>query len=309
MNVRDEKFRRILENMVSGKVLFDEPTERHTSIGVGGRTDALLYPHSRDELRQIISCLRKSDIPFIPVGNWTNIIVRDGGYRGVIISLKCLNHVTWEERNVGCVSICAEAGVAISDIVRLSAGESLTGIEFCAGIPGSVGGAVRMNAGAYGNEIKDVIESINVMNISGGISEFKRNALNFEYRNLELPEGAIIVSASFLLTKGIKENIQERIREIIEIRKKKHPLEYRNAGSIFKNPKGLSAGRIIEELELKGIQIGGARISEKHGNFIVNTGGAKAGDILAMIDTIKKKVWEDRRIHLEPEIMIIGEDG
>jgi UDP-N-acetylmuramate dehydrogenase len=308
MKMRDDKYRQVLENMVSSKVLYNEPAERHTSIGVGGRTDALVYPHSRDELRQVISYLRNCEIPFIPVGNWTNIIVKDGGYRGVIVSLKCLNHVTWKEQDAGHVSIYAEAGVAISDIVRLSAGESLTGIEFCAGIPGSVGGAVRMNAGAYGNEIKDVIESVSIMNISGIISEFKGTELTFEYRNLVLQDGAIIVSASFLLTKGIKENIQKRIQEIIEIRKKKHPLEYRNAGSIFKNPKGLPAGQIIDELKLRGIQIGGAKISEKHGNFIVNTGGAKAGDILALIDTVQKKVWEERGIRLEPEIIVIGED-
>ena len=309
MNLRDERFRQSLRDMVAGKVLFDEPTKGHTSIGVGGAADALVFPHSRDELRKIISCLRDCNIPFIPVGNWTNMIVKDGGYRGVIISLQHLNHVTRSERNTSHVLIDAEAGVSLSEIVRSSADESLTGIEFCAGIPGSVGGAVRMNAGAYGNEIKDIIETVDVMIVNGSISEFKRAALPFEYRNLEIPEGAIIVSASFLLTKGVKEKIQERIREILDIRKEKHPLEYRNAGSIFKNPKGLPAGQIIDALGLKGTRIGGAQISEKHGNFIVNTGNATAKDILALIDTVQKRVWEERGIRLEPEVRIIGEDG
>lgn len=309
MNLRDERFRQSLRDMVAGKVLFDEPTKGHTSIGVGGVADALVFPHSRDELRKIISCLRDCNIPFIPVGNWTNMIVKDGGYRGVIISLQHLNHVTRSERNASHVLIDAEAGVSLSEIVRSSADESLTGIEFCAGIPGSVGGAVRMNAGAYGNEIKDVIETVDVMIVNGSISEFKRAALPFEYRNLEIPEGAIIVSALFLLTKGVKEKIQERIREILDIRKEKHPLEYRNAGSIFKNPKGLPAGQIIDALGLKGTRIGGAQISEKHGNFIVNTRNATAKDILALIDTVQKRVWEERGIRLEPEVRIIGEDG
>jgi UDP-N-acetylmuramate dehydrogenase len=309
MNVPDKKFRQTLRDMVSGNILFDEPTERHTSIGVGGKTDALVFPQNRDELRQITSYLRNTGIPFIPVGNWTNLIIKDSGYRGVIVSLQCINHVTWSERNFPYVSIDAEAGAALSDIVRLSAGESLTGLEFCAGIPGTVGGAVRMNAGAYGNEIKDVIENVNVMNMSGKISEFKREALKFTYRHMELPEGAILVSASFLLSKGIKEKIREKIREILETRKEKHPLEYRSAGSIFKNPEGLPAGQIIDALGLKGIQIGGAKISEKHGNFIVNTGNAKAKDILALMDMVKKKVWEEKGIHLEPEVRIIGEDG
>lgn len=309
MNLRDERFRQSLRDMVAGKVLFDEPTKGHTSIGVGGVADALVFPHSRDELRKIISCLRDCNIPFIPVGNWTNMIVKDGGYRGVMISLQHLNHVTRSERNTSHVLIDAEAGVSLSEIVRSSADESLTGIEFCAGIPGSVGGAVRMNAGAYGNEIKDIIETVDVMIVNGSISEFKRAALPFEYRNLEIPEGAIIVSALFLLTKGVKEKIQERIREILDIRKEKHPLEYRNAGSIFKNPKGLPAGQIIDALGLKGTRIGGAQISEKHGNFIVNTRNATAKDILALIDTVQKRVWEERGIRLEPEVRIIGEDG
>ena len=308
MNLRNERFRQSLRDMVAGKVLFDEPTKKHTSIGVGGVADALVFPQSRDELRKIISCLGDGDIPFIPVGNWTNMIVKDGGYRGVIISLQHLNRVIRSERNAGHVLIDAEAGVSLAEIVRSSADESLTGIEFCAGIPGSVGGAVRMNAGAYGNEIKDIIETVNVMIVNGSISEFKRTALHFEYRNLDLPERAIIVSACFLLTKGVKEKIQERIREIIDIRKEKHPLEYRNAGSVFKNPKGLPAGQTIDAVGLKGTRIGGAQISEKHGNFIVNTGNATAKDILALIDTIQKKVWEERGIRLEPEVRIIGED-
>jgi UDP-N-acetylmuramate dehydrogenase len=295
--------------MVTGEVLFDEPTKRYTSIGVGGMTDALVFPHGRDELRQVISYLKSSEIPFVPVGNWTNMIVKDGGYRGVIISLQRLSHIARSERNANHVSVDAEAGASLSDIVRLSAIESLTGIEFCAGIPGTVGGAVRMNAGAYGNEIKDIIETINIMNISGEISEFKRNELKFEYRNLELPEGTVIVSASFLLEKGIKENIESRIHDILETRRKKHPLDHRNAGSIFKNPKGIPAGQIIDTLGLKGIQIGGAKISEKHGNFIVNTGHAKASDILSLIKMAQRRVWEEKGIHLEPEVMIIGENG
>lgn len=309
MNLHDELFRETFRDMVAGRVLFDEPTERYTSMGVGGRADALAFPSSKNDLQRIIPYLRDFEIPFIPVGNWTNIIVKDGGYRGVILSLQCLNHVTRIEREAGHVLIDAEAGVALSELVGSSARESLTGIEFCAGIPGSVGGAVRMNAGAYGNEIKNVIENANIMNIHGSISEFKRAALNFQYRNLELPEGAIIVGASFLLKKGIKEKIQGRIREILEIRQEKHPLEHRNAGSIFKNPKEFPAGQIIDALGLKGTRIGGAEISEKHGNFIVNTGNAKATDIIALIDTVKKRVWEERGIRLEPEVRIIGEDG
>lgn len=309
MDAHDERFRKILRSRLSCKLLFDEPAERHTSIGVGGRADVLVYPRSRDELEQILSCLRETGTPFIPVGNWTNIIVKDGGYRGAIISLQNLHHLLMKEQNNGHSLIDAEAGTLLADIVRTASDASLTGVEFCAGIPGSVGGAVRMNAGAYGNEVKDVIDAVSVMYLSGEILEFKRDALSFEYRNMEMPEDAIIIGASFLLTKGEKAKIQKRIREIVDTRKKKHPLEYRNAGSIFKNPEGIPAGQIIDALGLKGTRLGGAEISEKHGNFIVNKGNARAADILALIDIVKEKAWTERGIQLETEVRIVGEDA
>ena len=242
-----------LKDIVSGKVLFNEPMSRHTSIGVGGMADALVSPETIKELGQILTCLKHSKVSFIPVGNGTNLIVRDGGYRGVIISMKGLNSIALNKRNAEQASIHTGAGAALSEIVRLTAEESLTGIEFCAGIPGSAGGAVKMNAGAYGGEIKDTVEKIELINTRGEIQELKKNSLKFEYRNLDLPEGTIITGASFLLTKGTREKIQGRINEILGMRKIKHPLEFRNSGSIFKNPKGSApAGQIIDEMGLKG---------------------------------------------------------
>jgi len=167
-----------------------------------------------------------------------------------------------------------------------------------------------MNAGAYGSEIKDIVETVELMIISGEILESRKDDLEFTYRNFAISEGTIIVGASFLLAKGIEEKIHARINEILGKRKNKHPLEYRNAGSIFKNPNGdIPAGRIIDELGLKGMQIGNAKISEKHGNFIVNLGNAKASDIIALIDMIKAKADKERGIILQTEVMIIGEDG
>jgi UDP-N-acetylmuramate dehydrogenase len=204
----------------------------------------------------------------------------------------------------------AGAGATLSEIVLLTEKRSLSGMEFCAGIPGSVGGAVKMNAGAWGNEIKDVIETVELMIISGEILESRKDDLKFTYRNLDISEGTIIVGASFLLARGIEGQVHARINEILGKRKDRHPLEYRNAGSVFKNPNGgIPAGRIIDELGLKGIQIGNARISEKHGNFIVNLGNAKASDIIALIDMIKAKVNKERGIMLQTEVMIVGEDG
>jgi UDP-N-acetylmuramate dehydrogenase len=305
----DTTLRQKLKDMVSGKIMFDEPMSRHTSIGVGGIADAVVWPERSEELSRIIHFLWHSQIPFIPVGNGTNLIVKDGGYKGAVISLQGLNSVSLTERGRKEVLIHAGAGVTLSEIVLQSEKRALSGMEFCAGIPGSVGGAVRMNAGAWGKEIKDVVETVEVMLISGEILSSKRDDLKFEYRNLNISEGTIIIGASFLLTREIEEQIHARINEILGKRKNKHPLEYRNAGSIFKNPNGgIPAGQIIDELGLKGMQIGDAKISEKHGNFIVNLGNAKASDIIALIDMIKTKVNEERGIKLQTEVKIVGED-
>jgi UDP-N-acetylmuramate dehydrogenase len=297
-------------DIASGKVVFDEPMSRHTSMGVGGTADALVSPGNVEELRQIIACLKRFHIPFIPIGNGTNLIVKDGGYRGAIISMKGLRDITLTERSTEQISIYSGAGAALSEIVLLAAEHSLTGMEFCAGIPGSIGGAVKMNAGAYGSEIRNIIETVELMSSSEEIRQHKGDELNFEYRNLDLPADTMITGASFLLTRERKEQIQKRISEIISARKSKHPLEYRNAGSIFKNPGGKGpAGKIIDETGLKGTRIGGAKISEKHGNFIINLGDAKAADIIALIDVVQKKVKNERGVELETEVKIIGEDG
>jgi UDP-N-acetylmuramate dehydrogenase len=307
--VRDRTLRNTLGEIVSGKVLFDEPMSRHTSMRVGGPVDALVFPGSLEELSGVFKILQSFQTPFVPIGNGTNLIVKDGGYRGVVISLKDIKSIRLTERGAAQVALYADAGIALSEIILLAAERSFTGMEFCAGIPGSIGGAVKMNAGAYGTEIKDTIETVDLMNGSGEIRECKRDMLKFSYRNLDLPESTIITGASFLLNRGIKKQIQNRITEIMGMRKAKHPLEYHNAGSIFKNPKGgIPAGQIIDELGLKGTQIGGAKISEKHGNFIVNVSNAKAGDILTLIDMVKNKVRQYRGIDLETEVKIIGED-
>jgi UDP-N-acetylmuramate dehydrogenase len=306
----DTTLRQKLRDMVSGKVLFDEPMSRHTSIGVGGNADAVIWPERSEELSRIVNFLRQFQVPFIPIGNGTNLIVKDGGYKGAVISMLRMSGISLAERGSEQVLLHAGAGATLSEIVLLSEKRSLSGMEFCAGIPGSVGGAVRMNAGAYGNEIKDVVETVELMIVSGEIQESGKDDLKFTYRNLDIPEGTVIVGASFSLRKGFEEQIHTRINEILGKRKNKHPLEYRNAGSIFKNPNGgIPAGRLIDESGLKGVQIGEAKISEKHGNFIVNLGNAKASDIIALIDMIKTKVRRERGIALETEVMIVGEDG
>jgi UDP-N-acetylmuramate dehydrogenase len=303
---RDKKFREGVKRLISGRVLFDEPMWRHTSIGVGGPADALVFPRSVKEFSHVISYLCDLNVPFMPVGNCTNLLIRDGGYRGALLSLRGLTAVNY--RPADLCTVYAEAGVSLSEIVNLCARESLTGMEFCAGIPGSVGGGVKMNAGAFGRELVDVVETVALMNGTGEIKVVHRNDLRFEYRNLDLPERMVIIGAKFLLARGSKEKIEEKVSEITGTRKERHPLEQRSAGSIFRNPPDISAGEIIEEIGLKGVKIGGAKISEVHGNFIVNSESAEAKDVLALIDLVRKKVWEERGISLKCEVKIIGED-
>ena len=306
--MHEQEWRRQLKELASGKVLFDECMDRHTSIGVGGRADALVFPESVAELGRIVAFLRAEGISVFFVGNGTNLIVRDDGFRGVIVSTKGLRAVRVEGRGEGRAAILAEAGASLAEVVALTAREALAGMEFCAGIPGSVGGGIRMNAGAYGSELKDVIESVDLLNGEGNIKSCKREALQFQYRDLALPEGACVAGGVFVLARGNRDAVEGRIREILRTRSGKHPLQYRNAGSIFKNPKGMPAGRIIDEAGLKGARIGGAQVSEMHGNFIVNLGSATAMDIIGLIEHVQQKVLETKGIALEPEVKIIGEE-
>lgn len=301
-------WRKRLTEITTGKVLFDECMDRHTSIGVGGRADAVAFPESAAELGRLVALLRAEGIPVFFVGNGTNLIVRDDGFRGVIVVTKGLRSVRLEPRGEGRAAIRAEAGASLAEVVALSAREGLTGMEFCAGIPGSVGGGIRMNAGAYGSEMKDVLESVDLLNGEGNIKSCGRAALQFEYRSLALPEGACVLGGVFDLARGDREAVEGRIREILRTRSGKHPLQYRSAGSVFKNPKGMPAGRIIDEAGLKGLTLGGARVSEMHGNFIVNLGSATSKDILGLIELVREKVREKRGIDLEPEVQIIGEE-
>lgn len=303
----DLVYREKLQELVAGEVLFDEPLNRHTSFGVGGVADAVVFPHNQEELKNTITYLVGYGLPFKSLGNGTNIIVRDGGYRGTIVCLKKLNGLDMEEEGGG-ITVHAEAGIALAEVVSCSLRAGLTGMEFCAGVPGSVGGAVRMNAGAYGREIKDVTATVTFLTKTGEMLQRDRRELSFSYRNLTVPPDFIIIAADFSLLRGDREEIQQKVAAILARRQEKHPLQYRNAGSIFKNPGKLPAGRIIEEMGLKGLRIGAAQISEQHGNFMVNLGQAKAADVLALIDLVIMRVRQERGIVLETEVHIFGDD-
>lgn len=303
----DEDFRRELRQRMSGEILFDEPAGRHTSIGVGGPIDTLLFPEDEREIAEVVRFLRVWQVPFLPVGNWTNLIVRDKGFRGTLVSLARLRGLGLRENGEKGTLIEAGAGCPLSELVSLAVREALSGLAFCAGIPGSVGGAIRMNAGAYGGEIKDVVETARLLDDSGAIRSVGKKELRFEYRSLDLPAETIIIGATFRLRKGDGRMIEGQVRKIIETRREKHPLAFRNAGSIFKNPRDIPAGRLIDECGLRGLRIGDAQISEKHANFIVNRGQATAGQIVGLIELIQRRVFEGTGHALETEVRIIGE--
>lgn len=306
--VSKTKISEAIADMTIGKILYDEPMSRHTSLCVGGNTEALVFVESEKELIEIVRRLREKRINFIPVGNLTNIIVRDGGYKGAILVMKGLKEINCASTPEGNYIIDAQAGASLSGLVSFVAAKALAGMEFCAGIPGSVGGAVWMNAGAYGNEIKDIVQTISLLSAHGEKETLRREEISFGYRSSDLPAKSIILNAQFKLEKGQGEQIKGKISEIIKSRQQKHPLNLPNAGSIFKNLPGQPAGHLIEEMGLKGTSCNEAEISPVHANFIVNKGKATASDVLSLITAIQTKAKKEKGINLETEVVIIGED-
>jgi len=303
-----EETYRVLSGRMPGRVFLREPMARHTSMGVGGPVDCLVCPQSGAEVRELVFLFIAEDIPFLPLGNGTNLIVREGGYRGVFLFLGGLDNLAHREEE-DRVAVTAETGVSLFRLVQFSAARSLTGLEFLAGIPGTVGGAIRMNAGAWGGEIKDVLRSLRLVNGRAAIRDLSREELAFRYRSLDLPEKAVILEGTFALSRGDGRKIRDRVNEILEERKKRHPVDQRSAGSIFKNPPEGPAGKWIDEAGLKGLRVGRAMVSEKHGNFIVNEGGAGPEEIIALMRLVRERVLERTGIFLEPEVKIVGETG
>ncbi len=302
------EIKKALSDVVAGEILYDEPMSQHTSLAVGGNADALVLIKSENQLVEIIKKLKEKEINFLPVGNLTNIIVRDGGYRGAILLMTGMKKISYEYTPEVGYLISAQAGAALVKVVNMSVSNELTGLEFCAGIPGTVGGALWMNAGAYGKEMKDVIKAIYLLDPEEGIKTMKREEISFSYRRTLLPPDTIILGAQFKLKKGEREKIKKKINEILQWRQKKHPLEFPNAGSVFKNLPMQIAGKLIEDMGMKGMSVGGAQISTKHANFIVNRGSASASDVLELIALIQSKAEKEKGVKLETEVVIVGEN-
>lgn len=289
------------------QVLFEEPMKSHTTFRIGGPAEVFIMPKSIKQVQMAVKICQEEQIPYFILGNGSNLLVSDRGYRGVIIQM---------DRNMGEIQvegteIQAAAGALLSSIAVAARRESLTGFEFAGGIPGTLGGAVVMNAGAYGGEIKDVLKEVTVMDGDGKIFTLPASELEMGYRtSIIKTAGYLVLSAKITLSRGKEEDIKARTRELSEMRTQKQPLDYPSAGSTFKRPEGYFAGKLIMDSGLRGYSVGGAMVSEKHCGFVINKGNATAEDVVSLMKHVTEVVQEKYGVTLEPEVKFLGEfDG
>lgn len=283
-------------------IRFDEPMSMHTSLKIGGTADIAIFPDDTS-LLGLVRILVNDAIPHVVIGGGTNILVRDSGIKGTVIFTDKIKDIAL---NAEHSTLNAEAGCSLQKIINLCIEHGLSGMEGLAGIPGSMGGAIAGNAGSFGCEIKDVVESVNLLMPDGDIRELSAIDMSFQYRNAKIPSGSIILSAVLSLRKDEPFEIKKRVTEFINEKKSKQPISKPSAGCVFKNPKDTAAGRLIDDAGCKGMRVGDIEVSSMHANFFVNNGKGTADDFLRLMDIVSKKVKENTGIVLEPEIRIIG---
>jgi UDP-N-acetylmuramate dehydrogenase len=293
----------MIRSGLRGELVRDEPLFRHTSLRVGGQADLYLVPADQEDLLLMVRCLTDAALPWMVIGGGYNLLVRDGGIPGAVISLKQLNRL----ERLADDRIIAEAGVSNGQLVRFCLDEELAGLEFLCGIPGTVGGALCMNAGAHGGVIIGALELLRSAR-DGVVTETPRSELSYGYRYLALQPGEIILGGRFQLSPLPKAELAKRIGEYQQYRREHQRVTDPNAGSFFKNPPGDAAWRLIDGAGLKGTRVGGAKVAEEHANFLVNAGGATAADFLELAAMVKAAVWERFGVPLEEEVRIIGVD-
>ncbi len=288
------------------KVRTSEPMKFHTSFKAGGPADIMVSPEDTASLCKAVVFCRRHEIPCIVMGNGTNLLVRDGGIRGVVVKTSdCLKSCVVHKEGI----LEAQAGIRLSKIAVVACHSGLAGLEFASGIPGTLGGAVVMNAGAYGREMKDVVTETVCLDEKGNTITLKGNQHGFGYRSSYIQDSGYIVLKSFIsLQKGDGRDIASLMKELNCRRKDRQPLEMPSAGSIFKRPVGHYAGKLIQDCGLRGLTVGGAQVSDKHCGFIINRGGATASDIIELMEQITSEVEDRYGVRLEPEIRIVGED-
>lgn len=300
-----KSFSKDFENIVGiNNIFIDEPMKKHTSFKVGGPADFLILPTSFQQVKDCIVLCKRNNIPYYIIGNGSNLLVKDAGIRGAVIKFCRLKNIRLEENK-----LIVDSGTALTSVCNFALRHNLGGLEFACGIPGSVGGAVTMNAGAYNGEISQVIESAKVIDKNGEIITLTKEELELDYRMSAIQKYEyIVLEVTFRLHNGEYDKIRNRIVDLNKRRREKQPLEYPSAGSTFKRPEGYFAAKLIDDTGLKGATIGGAQVSEKHSGFIVNKGNATAKDILNLIEFVQEKVKGKFGIDLHTEVRIIGEE-
>jgi UDP-N-acetylmuramate dehydrogenase len=286
------------------KVLANEPMASHTTFRIGGPADYFVMPETVEELRDILALCKEEGLPYFILGNGSNLLVGDKGFRGVVIQL----YKNFDGLSIEGTKVTAKSGAMLIRVAKEAGKAGLTGLEFASGIPGTIGGAMVMNAGAYGGEMKDVVTAVTVLTKDGDIKTLTGSEMNFRYRGSVVEdEGYIVLEAVMELKEGNLEEIQARIDELSLQRRTKQPIEYPSAGSTFKRPEGYFAGKLIQDANLRGYQVGGAQVSEKHCGFVINAGGATAADVMQLMQDVSDKVNAQFGVTLEPEVKRIGE--
>jgi UDP-N-acetylmuramate dehydrogenase len=295
-----------LERKIDGRVLVEAPLRHFTTWRVGGPADIMVIPHSAGDIKAALLFARENRLPVTVIGNGSNLLVLDGGIRGLVIKPGGgLKSVSLQEE-----TITAEGGVMLSALARTALKASLSGLEFAGGIPATLGGGIMMNAGAFGQDIGSLIQQVETIDAQGKEQKWLKEQIAFSYRSSSFQgQDLIILKAVLRMTPAAREDIAARMERNNKVRNKIQPLGSPTAGSVFRNPAGHYAGKLIEEAGLKGRRIGGAAVSPKHANFIINCGGATGRDILELIKTIQNRVFEEKGIKLVPEVLVMGEDG
>ena len=295
-------FKKLIK-ITKGTLLFEEPMRKHTSYGIGGPAEVYIIPQDSDDLLRILNYAKEKLLSVHFIGSGSNLLVSDDGIRGLVISPK----KSFKEIKFNNNLVFAESGVMLGSLVRKSTKRNLTGLETLIGVPGTIGGALVMNAGAFGSEISNYLTSVSVIRTDGRLIKRRANQIDFSYRNSTFEKDEFILSATFELSEASKDNINEKKEIASQGRKTSQPLKYRSAGSVFKNPNGnFAAGYLIEQVGLKGYKIGNAQISNHHANFFVNHGNARADDIMSLIKISKEKVFQKFNINLELEVKPLG---
>jgi len=285
-------------------ILYNEPMREHTSFKVGGPADIFIEPDGTEELRNAITSLKEHNIPYYIIGNGSNLLVSDKGLRGAVVKLG----EKFSRTELDGERVISECGILLSTLSKIAAKNSLTGMEFASGIPGSLGGAVAMNAGAYGGEMKDIVEWVEVLDRELQLKRLQGAEMKFGYRKSVIEsEDYIVIRCCLRLRQGNPEAINRIMADLTERRKTKQPLHLPSAGSTFKRPEGYFAGKLIEDSGLRGFSLGGAQISELHCGFVVNNGNASARDVYDLIRHVQKTVFEKFNVRLETEVKILGE--